>query len=93
MDKEIVRHAVETLNEAILMQKEAMLLLRANGIEVTDVSVLFNSVQIYAGIERLAEVLGYKLTETGTRNDPTFYHDGVKFFELGKENIDDLSAE
>ena len=93
MDKEIIRHAVETLNESILMQKEAMLLLAENGIDITDVSVLFNHVQIHSGIERLVSVLGYELTGSGLRNDPTFYHDGIKYFELKKEATDDLSIE
>ena len=93
MDKEIIRHAVEKLNESLYMQKEAMAILQANGIEVTDVSVLFNHVQIHSGIERLANALGYTLTESGLRNDPTFFHKWVKYFELKKEAIDDLSAE
>ena len=93
MDKEIIRHAVEMLNESILMQKEAMLLLVANGIDVTDASVLFDHVQIYSGIERLASVLGYELTESGMRNDPSFYHDGIKYFQIKKEALNDLSAE
>lgn len=91
MDKMLVLEAVKNINEAILMQREAMLLLETNGIVITDVSVLFNSVQVYTGIDRLAAALGYELTGTGLRNDPTFFHDEIKYFELNKENTDDLS--
>lgn len=94
MDKEIIRDAVEILNESIMMQKEAMLLLDANGIVITDVSPKMKCVQIHSGIERLAAVLGYTLIGCSfNEKHSAFLLDGIEYFELAKGEENDLSVE
>lgn len=94
MDKEIVFDAVQHLCDSIREQKESMLLLKANGIVIADVSPMMKSVQVHSGIERLAAVLGYTLTGCSfNEKHKAFLVDGIEYFELSKEEENDLSVE
>lgn len=95
MDKEIVFDAVQLLCDSIKEQKEAMLLLEANGIVITDVSPMMKHVQVNSGIERLAAALDLNLGECSFKKEnKAFYVQGIEWFEINKEVVErDLSTQ